>query len=64
MYRIFYQGKYQGEVNHYPWLSDLCFPAFVFYEEVQKWTIQRDYRTYPINPEEVPKEYLVLNLLL
>ena len=64
MYRLFYQGKYQGEYKNYPWVHEQLYPAYVMNMRGRCWILQKDTGANFVNPEEVPKEYLVLNLLL
>ena len=64
MYRLFYNGEYQGEFKYYPWVYKKLCPAYILNMQDSLWLMQENYQTNFIELGDVPKKYLVLNLLL
>lgn len=64
MYRAFCQGEFKGTFERYPSKVDPYYPVYVVYLPKNAWSVLMAYVPRAIPLTSVPKEYLVLNLLL
>ena len=62
MYLLFHSGAYQGEYKNYPWTEG--FPYYIYATKSNKWYVQTSISNTEYAMDNVPKEYLLLNLLL
>ena len=66
MYRVFNQGKHVGDYQNFPWVGTVSATKtrLIYNSAIGTWHRQRYMSSELVPIEKVPKEYLVLNLIL